>query len=256
MPTLIELMRERRAGRKQADLADFDARMQRGEVSAGAAVPDFEQSAIEHYREMLRNGEISPGEARKLLQKKLHERPDVEERAFQTGGATYSPTYGGALTGLGLGAGLMWGLGQLGRPFGAKPPSLPEQVKAMVTPTALLPRVGSWWSLLPLGLAGAFYGMRPLEDPAYQRGERGYWASLGASLSGAGKETRRRMEEAQQRYGTVGAIPLHALNVAMDPIGGILAGGTKAKELLMGKESAWRELAEQRIKEALAEGGR
>jgi hypothetical protein len=105
--------------------------------------------------------------------------------------------------------------------------------------------------MLPLLFFSTNYLTRPFQDPAYQRGESGYLSSLASSVGGAGRETRKRMGEAEQQYGTLGALPVHALNFAMDPIGGIAAAGTKAKEMLFDKEGELLDEAAEAVDRAL-----
>jgi len=254
MPSLIEIMK------KRADLAEFESRLSKGNVDPSSAVPEFEQAALEHYRELVRSGQMSSEEAHRLLRQRLQDRPAIEQQAFESGASTYSPSYLGAGATLGIGAGLGWGINKL--ISGKKARSFPEHVGSVLSPSQLLPRSVNpatgkmkWsmspWSLLPLGLASAFYLTRPLQDPAYQRGDKGYFSSLASSVGGAGRESRKRMGEAEQQYGTLGAVPLHALNFAMDPLGGVAAAGTKIKDTLLDKESEWLDQAAVAVSRAL-----
>jgi hypothetical protein len=258
MPSLIDIVKERMS--KQADLAEFESRLAKGDVDPSSAIPEFEQSALEHYRELIRSGQMEPAEAHKLLRQRLQERPEIERQAFNSGSSTYSPSYATTGATLGIGAGLGWGINKLISGKNAR--SFPEHVGSMLSPSQLLPRSHDpatgklkWsmspWSLLPLGLASAFYLTRPLQDPAYQRGEKGYFSSLASSLGGSGRETRKRMGEAEQQYGTVGALPLHALNFAMDPVGGVAAAGTKVTDMLTDKEGELMDKAVEAVDRAL-----
>jgi hypothetical protein len=259
MPSLVDILKERAAVQaacsvKSADLAEFESKLSQGGVNPSSAVPEFEQAAIEHYRGLIQSGQMTPAEAHRLLRQRLKDRPSVEQQALESGSSLYTPSYLGAGTTLGVGAGLSWGLNKLLSGKDAHP--IHEHVGSMLSPSQLLPRTADpttgkmkWsmspWALLPLGAASAFYLTRPLQDPAYQRGEKGYFSSLASAIGGSGRESRRRMSEAEQNYGTLGAMPLHALNFAMDPLGGIAAAGTKVKDVLTSKEGElWDKAAE------------
>ncbi len=228
MPSLVDIMKAR--SEKRADLAEFESRLARGGVNPSKAISDFEQSAIEHYREMIRSGQLTSAQAHKLLRQRLQERPGVEQQAFESGTSIYAPTYQGAGLQLGMGAGLGWGLGQLARIGGGTPPSFGQQVGNM-----LLPR--NMWGLLPLGLSGLIYAAKALHDPKYQRGEKGYAGAVGSTVAGAGREMRKRMGEAEQRYGAIGAMPLHAFGILADPVAAASAGVGKVKDVLLNKQS-------------------
>lgn len=231
MPSLIEIMK------KRADLAEFESRLSKGDVDPSAAVPEFEQAALEHYRELIRSGQMEPSEAHKLLRERLQERPDIERQAYESGSSAYVPSYTGAGTQLAVGTGLGWGLDRIMSAVSKRPPApLSSHVAGMLSPTQIFPKARTLGALLPLAWFASGYLTRPFQDPAYQRGDTGYLSSLASSIGGAGRETRKRMGEAEQEYGHLGALPLHALNFAMDPIGGIAAAGTKAKEMLFDKE--------------------
>jgi hypothetical protein len=246
MSSLIDIMK------KRADLAKFESRLSKGGVDPSSAVPEFEQAALEHYRDLIRSGQMEPTEAHSLLRRRLRERPEIERQAFESGSSMYAPTYGGVGTQLAIGTGLGWGLdkvisaikGQPAQPVG-------QHLANMLSPAQLIPKTRSLGALLPLLFFSANYLARPFQDPAYQRGESGYLSSLASSLSGAGRETRKRMGEAEQQYGTLGALPVHALNFAMDPVGGIAAAGTKAKEMLLDKEGELLDEAAKAVDRAL-----
>lgn len=246
MPSLIEIMK------KRADLAEFESRLSKGEVDPSGAVPEFEQAALEHYRELIRSGQMEPAEAHKLLRQRLQDRPEVERQAFESGSSMYTPSYGGVGTQLAIGTGIGWGLDKLISAARGQPSQpVGQHVVNMLSPAQLIPRTRSLGALLPLAFFSANYLTRPFQDPSYQRGDKGYLSSLASSLGGAGRETRKRMGEAEQEYGSVGALPLHALNFAMDPIGGIAAAGTKAKELLFDKEGELLDEAAEAVDRAL-----
>ena len=250
MPSLVDIVKERLS--KRADLAEFESRLSKGDVDPSTAVPEFEQSALEHYRELIRSGQMEPAEAHKLLRQRLQERPAIENRAFESGSSLYNPSYLGTGATIGIGAGIGWGLDKLiGLGTGNKSQSYAGHVGNMLSPMQLVPKTRSLWGLLPLVGASAAYLTRPFQDPAYQRGDRGYFASLSSAMGGAGRESRRRMGEAEQQYGTLGAVPLHALNFALDPIGGIAAAGTKAKEMMADKEGELLDKAAEAVDRSL-----
>ena len=164
----------------------------------------------------------------------------------------YTPSYGGVGTQLAIGTGLGWGIDRAISAINkSKPQPVGQHLANMLSPTQIIPKTRSLGALLPLAFFSANYLTRPFQDPAYQRGDKGYFSSLASSLGGAGRETRKRMGEAEQQYGTVGALPLHALNFAMDPIGGIAAAGTKAKEMLTDKEGELMDKAAEAVDRAL-----
>ena len=246
MSSLIDIMK------KRADLTEFESRLSEGNVNPSTAIPEFEQAALEHYREMIRSGQIGSTEAHKLLRQRLQDRPEIERQAFESGSSMYTPTYGGVGTQLAIGTGLGWGIDKLVSAARGQPAQPVGQYLAnMLSPTQLLPKTRSLGAMLPLLFFSANYLARPFQDPAYQRGESGYLSSLASSVGGAGRETRKRMGEAEQQYGTLGALPVHALNFAMDPVGGIAAAGTKAKEMLFYKEGELLDEAAEAVDRAL-----
>ena len=79
-------------------------------------------------------------------------------------------------------------------------------------------------------------------------------SALGSTLTGAGRESRRRMSEATERYGTLGSLPVHAINALLDPISTVSAAGTKVYDVLQDKQGEFLEQAETAVDQALREG--
>jgi hypothetical protein len=131
--------------------------------------------------------------------------------------------------------------------FGGKGVSYGESLAGLLNPKLM-------WGALPLALGSIFYLTRAAQDPAYQRGEKGYLRSVGSTISGAGRETRRRMGEAAERYGQLGALPVHAMNLILDPVGALSAAGTKATDVLLGKQGELLDQAEAAVDRALRDG--
>jgi hypothetical protein len=220
------------------------------------AVPDFEQSVLEKARDDYGRGNISADQSRSQVHEELKRRPEAEAEAFKANLSAASPSYGSALTSLGMGAGmgyLMDHAMRVGNLFGGehKPSSYLSHVGNQITGgvtgiTGMANKNMGLLRFLPLAFMAQHYGTQALANPEYQRGEKGYLSSLGSTIANAGDSTRKSMEEANDRYGTLGAMPLHALNIAMDPLGAGLAGISKGKELLFGKSS------EQLLKRAMS----
>ncbi len=209
-----------------------------------AAVPAYEQEVLENARDSYRRGQLSPEQSGTQVRQQLRQRPEVEDQQFKDNLSAASPSYGTALTGMGVGAGAGYLLDHaihgVGRAFGSQQKAHPftTHLKGMVG-GGLLGKGLGWMRLLPLAFMAQHYGTQAALNPAYQRGEQGYLGSLGSTIANAGQSTRDSMSEANERYGTLGALPLHALNVAMDPLGATLAAGSKAKEMLFGKSSEY-----------------
>lgn len=97
-------------------------------------------------------------------------------------------------------------------------PTLASAARSFLTPS--LPGVAM--SQL-MGLA------RPLSDPKYRRGERGYASSWLEGQKGDAERLGRKAEEATQRYGVAG-VPLQLLHGFLNPVSSLVYGGTAIKD--------------------------
>jgi len=106
--------------------------------------------------------------------------------------------------------------------------------------------------VLPAVAAGnvASWALGPFQDPAYQRGDRGYLGSVLPSIGAQVKAMRRANQEATRRYG-VGAVPVQAFHGLLNPLTGAAYGLSSLGQTLLGKSGSLREEARVRISESL-----
>ena len=189
----------------------------------------------------------------------------LEEIAYRNSG-TESPTTplgaaGNAAMQVGLpyAIGTAWNGGKALLGADAKFPTLADTAKNVFTPnfvkdykTNLLASqaagaeapsiLGSVGKTLPLTLALPIMlsGLKPLSDPLYQRGERGYLRSWWEGMKGSTRAFNRSIDKTNKDNGIM-SLPINALNVFTNPLeattsaANALTGGH-----LIGKDASYR----------------
>lgn len=242
MPTLLELLAEKTA----AAPAEVAQAALRGEMPAMAIEPAVRQYAASKTMELVESGRLAPGMARQhysqLLNSMQKDRGQLEDVAYRRGAGGELPVSLGDIgTSVALGTGMTWGLNRVGRLFDKarkKKPSpamgLKDAFKFTFSPKFIPVAAG-------IGLASS--ALNPLQDPKWQRGERGFFDSWKEGVRGSAEEFRRKGQEARQQYGLLG-LPVQAFHVLTDP----MAAGAAA--LGVGKQASAR--AQQAIRQALS----
>lgn len=215
-----------------------------GELDAMLVDPTLEQYAARKVQQAVASGQVNPAQARyyhqQLLNNLRQHRSALEGEAYGRGSGEQPVSLGDLGTNVGLGLGLTWGLGNVGRLFSKKSPgtSMGEAAKFMFHPK-FLP-----WSA---GFEGIMAALRPFGDPRYKRGEIGYGQSLTEGLRRSSQEFTESGEKARKQWGPVGYLPVRAFHYLMSPLAGTMS--------LMGVQGPPKYLPEAQgaVGEALAE---
>lgn len=123
--------------------------------------------------------------------------------------------------------------------------TLGQAAKNVVHPSGFMPLAAT---------TGALSLLKPLGDPRWRRGERGYFSSLHESVKGEADNLAEAGRNARERYGLAG-VPIQAFHGMLNPIPSLYHGVTSMKDLIMGKEGqAMIARAETLIDKALFRG--
>jgi hypothetical protein len=82
--------------------------------------------------------------------------------------------------------------------------------------------------------------LRPLSDPKYQRGERGYVNSWWEGKLGDVEQLDQKVQETRDRYGRVLGAPVQLLHGMLNPVTSLMSGAKSIKNLFAGEQAAPR----------------
>lgn len=127
----------------------------------------------------------------------------------------------------------------------------PEQAKLVANRAALratVPRITlggaakmMFLPTLPYTVLREGLGLvRPLSDPKYQRGERGYAESLWEGKLGDVEQLDQKVKETRDRYGRVLGAPVQMVHGLLNPVTSLMSGVKSIKNLFAGDQATPR----------------
>ena len=228
--SLVDIVKSRVEKRAQSPLYQAAAS---GQLPAMSVDPALQQMASEQTAELVRTGVLLPDRAQSFnsdFLKKLREgRANLEDVAYRSSvaiGAPVEPLELGITAGMGL---LPMAVSKVPKLWGGKtePMSIGKSFKLNFGP-AFMPASAIF--------EGLGFAMNPLEDPQYQRGERGYLSSAWKGMQASAERFGERGAEARRRYGLAG-IPVQVLHGIMSPLSALGYLGGTVKDMFVGDQA-------------------
>jgi len=240
--SLLDIVRSRRRAHEKHAQSPLHEAARTGQLPALAVDPTLDRIASEHASNLVAQGLVSPESTQTVHDTVLDmlrkgDREGLEAAAAQAERGMLMPVSPGEV-GLAAGAGvaLPWAVSRAGRLIGRTPknPLSLRQSALLSFGPKFLPAAALFEAL--------GYGLSPLTDPAYQRGERSLPSSIYEGMKGSVQAVGQRGQEARERYGALG-IPVQALHGILNPMSSIAYMGGALKDFVFGTDG--KQLAQQ-----------